>query len=61
LSDATAKVFVLPDGSVVRLPKRPVSALRGIAAGRRPPATIEEMEEAIAEAVLDGQPRAEDE
>jgi antitoxin PrlF len=61
LSDATTKVFLHPDGSVVRLPKRPVSALRGIAAGRRQAATIEEMEEAIAAAALDGQPRAKDE
>ena len=56
MSDATAKVFLHPDGSVVRLPKLPVSALRGIAAGRRPTVTIEEMDEAIAEAALDDQP-----
>jgi AbrB family looped-hinge helix DNA binding protein len=42
------KFFVHPDGTVVILPKLPVSSLRGILAsktGRR--ATLEQMEEAI--------------
>jgi AbrB family looped-hinge helix DNA binding protein len=44
------KFFVHPDGSVVLLPKRPVSALRGIVRARRQrPVTIEEMKEAVAE------------
>ena len=37
------KFFVHPDGSVVLLPKIPVSALRGIVKARRRPVTIEEM------------------
>ena len=43
------KFFVHPDGSVALLPKRPVSALRGIVKARRRPVTIEEMSEAAAE------------
>ena len=50
------KFFMHPNGSVVLLPKLPVTALRGILKPRRPPVTIEEMDEAIAsgaaEAVL---------
>ena len=50
------KFFMHPNGSVVLLPKLPVTALRGIVKPRRPPVTIEEMDEAIAsgaaEAVL---------
>jgi predicted nucleic-acid-binding protein len=38
------KFFVHPDGTVVLLPKRPVSALRGIIKSDRPPPTIEEMD-----------------
>ena len=41
------KFFVHPDGSVVLLPKLPVTALRGILKTRRH-ATIEQMNEAIA-------------
>jgi AbrB family looped-hinge helix DNA binding protein len=41
------KFFVHPDGSVVLLPKRPASILRGIVSSRRP-VTIEEMGEAAA-------------
>ena len=41
------KFFVHPDGSVVLLPKLPVTTLRGIMKTRRR-ATIEEMNEAIA-------------
>jgi AbrB family looped-hinge helix DNA binding protein len=41
------KFFVHPDGTVVLLPKLPVTALRGIMKTRRH-ATIEQMNEAIA-------------
>ena len=42
------KFFVHPDGSVVLLPKLPISALRGILKSRRRrPVTIEEMHEAV--------------
>ena len=41
------KSFINPDGSVVRLPKLPVSALRGIVRARKRPVTIEEMDEAV--------------
>ncbi len=44
------KFFIHPDGSVVILPKIPASALRGFLKPRRPPATIEEMNAAIADA-----------
>ena len=41
------KFFVHPDGSVVLLPKRPASSLRGlIKSRRRRPVTIAEMTEA---------------
>lgn len=44
------KFFVHPDGTVVLLPKRPVKTLRGMLKSRRSrPASIEEMNEAIAE------------
>ena len=42
------KFFIHPDGTVVILPKLPVSALRGVLRWNGPPATIEEMDEAIA-------------
>ena len=42
------KFFLHPDGSVVLLPKLPVSTLRGLVKPRQPPVTIEEMEEAAA-------------
>ena len=43
------KFFVHPDGSVVLLPKRPASALRGIVRARRSgPVSIAEMNQAIA-------------
>jgi antitoxin PrlF len=42
------KFFVHPDGSVVLLPKRPASALRGLIAGSRRPVAIESMTEAVA-------------
>lgn len=42
------KFFVHPNGSVVILPTRPVTDLRGIVKARRRPVAIEEMDEAIA-------------
>jgi antitoxin PrlF len=42
------KFFIHPDGSVVLLPKLPVSALRGIVKRRRRAATLAEMDEAVA-------------
>jgi antitoxin PrlF len=41
------KFFVHPDGSVVLLPKRPASVLRGIIKGRRRLVTLQEMDEAV--------------
>jgi antitoxin PrlF len=41
------KFFVHSDGSVVLLPKLPVSALRGMLKARRRPVTIEEMRKAV--------------
>lgn len=52
------KFFVHPDGSVVLLPKLPVSALRGIVKPRRRPVTIDEMSAAAAAGAADGTPRA---
>ena len=51
------KFSVHPDGSVVLLPKRPASALRGIVKARRLPVTIEEMSEAAAEGAANVKPR----
>ncbi len=43
------KFFKHPDGTVVILPKRPASALRGIVkARRRRPVTVAEMDEVVA-------------
>jgi antitoxin PrlF len=43
------KFFIHPDGGVVLLPKLPITALRGmLKPRRRRPATLEEMDEAIA-------------
>ncbi len=51
------KFFIHPDGSVVLLPKRPVSTLRGIVkAGQS--VTIEDMNEAVAAGASDMSPRA---
>jgi len=51
------KFFVHPDGSVVLLPKRPASILRGTVKGRRGPVTIQDMNRAIAEGAADVGPR----
>ena len=49
------KFFMHPDGSVVLLPKVPVSALRGMLKSRRRKAvTIEQMEGAIAKGAAGG-------
>lgn len=42
------KFFVHPDGTVVLLPKLPISSLRGIVKAGRRPVTIEQMGEAVA-------------
>ncbi len=42
------KFFVHPDGTVVLLPKRPVTSLRGIVKGKGRAPTIAEMDRAIA-------------
>ncbi len=42
------RCFVHPDGSVVQLPKVPVSALRGMLRPRRSHVAIEDMDAAIA-------------
>ena len=47
------KFFVHPDGSVVLLPKRSASVLRGIVKSRQRPVTIEEMNEAVAAGAAD--------
>ena len=46
------KFFVHPDGSVVLLPKLPVSALRGMIKRARRPVTIEEMDKAVREGAV---------
>ena len=51
------KFFVHPDGSVVLLPKLPVSALRGIVRPRKRPVTIEQMTDAAGAAAAERMPR----
>ena len=51
------KFFVRPDGSVVLLPKLPVSALRGIVKPGPRPVTIEEMNAAVAAGATDAAAR----
>jgi antitoxin PrlF len=48
------KFFMHPDGTVVLLPKVPITALRGILRWRGQPATLEEMDEAIAAGATEG-------
>jgi len=52
------KFFLHPDGTVVLLPKLPVSALRGIFTRPRRPVTLQLMREAIAEGAVGLSPRA---
>ena len=52
------KFFIHPDGSVVLLPTRPISSLRGILKKpKRTPVTIEEMREAVLAGASEGFPR----
>jgi AbrB family looped-hinge helix DNA binding protein len=51
------KFFLHPDGSVVLLPKRPVSGLRGIVKAQRRPMTLEEMDKAVAAGAADATTR----
>jgi antitoxin PrlF len=46
------KFFLHPDGTVVLLPKLPVTALRGILKRSRRPVSLERMREAIAEGAV---------
>ena len=48
------KFFIHPDGRVVLLPKVPVTALRGILRWEGRPATLEEMDDAIAAGAIEG-------
>jgi AbrB family looped-hinge helix DNA binding protein len=50
------KFFIHPDGTVVLLPKVPVSTLRGMMKSRRRPVTIDAMNDAIG-AAASGVPR----
>ncbi len=43
------KFFFQPDGHLVILPKLPITALKGMLRSRRKPASLEEMDKAIAE------------
>lgn len=52
------KFFVHPDGTVVLLPKIPVTALRGFFESPRRPVSLEEMDEGIAQGAIDARPRA---
>ena len=48
------KYFIRADGSVVLLPKVPITALRGILQWGGRPVTLEEMDETIAAGAIDG-------
>ena len=48
------KFFMHPDGTVVLLPKVPVTALHGILRWEGRPATLEDMDEAIAAGAIEG-------
>jgi antitoxin PrlF len=48
------KFFIHPDGTVVLLPKRPITALKGIVPPRERPVTLEEMDAAIAAGAIEG-------
>jgi AbrB family looped-hinge helix DNA binding protein len=51
------KFFFHPDGSVVLLPKLPVTALRGVVKPRRSSVTIEDMNEAVISGATEGMSR----
>jgi hypothetical protein len=47
------KFFIHPDGSIVLLPRRPPSALRGIVTSRqREPVALDRMTEAVSEGAV---------
>jgi antitoxin PrlF len=48
------KFFLHPDGSVVLLPKLPVTALRGIVQWDGAPVTLDAMDEAVASGATEG-------
>ena len=48
------KFFMHPDGTVVLLPKLPVTALRGLLRWRGRPVTLEEMDDAITAGASEG-------
>jgi len=48
------KYFIRPDGSVVLLPKVPITALRGFLRWEGRPVTLEEMDKAIAAGAGEG-------
>jgi len=48
------KFFIHPDGTVVLLPKLPVTALRGMFKSQRLPVTVEQMNDAIAAGATSG-------
>lgn len=52
------KFFIHPDGSVVLLPKLPVTTLRGMLKYKGRPVTIEKMNKAVAQAAAGTEPRA---
>lgn len=47
------KIFLRPNGGIVLMPTRPVTDLKGILKYDGPPVSIEEMDEAIAEACVE--------
>ena len=51
------KFFMHPDGSVILLPKRPVSVLRGIVRPQRRAPTTKDMNEAVASSAATAAPR----
>ncbi|HEX4176876.1 MAG TPA: hypothetical protein VHY57_00490 [Rhizomicrobium sp.] len=60
-TDERFKIFQNPDGSVTRLPKIPVSKLRGmLQSSRSVPPTLDEMDEAIAAGIVDRFRRAQE-
>jgi antitoxin PrlF len=48
------KFFIHPDGTVVLLPKLPADALRGLLRWSGPAPTLDQMDEAIADAASEG-------
>ena len=55
------KTFKLPDGSVTRLPKLPVSTLAGMLPSNRiVPATLDKIDEAIADSAVERFRRAQE-